>query len=419
MIEEQLREALHELADEVPAGRVPPLRLPYRATRRSSAGNGDGRRYSPYTRWLAPLAAAASVLVIAAGIAYVAGIIRPGGQQPSTNTLVPGTVPPYYVALTTEGSPYAAHLYGAGIYATATGAMIASVSAPGKARTFVGVSAAANDLTFAAAAEAYPATGLPAVTFYLIRFDPASRSVILSPVAQQRVPAGASLAGFALSPNADRLAVAFEPRGSARGSTAELRVLTISTGAVRTWTSSRGSVAAGTVSPPVSWADNNATLAFNWYGSRRGHPGGFMPTTGVRLLDTRGRGGDLVATSHLAVRLYHVKNHPDPSGLVPDAGLLTADGKVVVAAAWSPLDGSGGFAEFSSVTGHMIRKLGWGLTGTSAPTNSMAVLWSSRSGRTLVASSPPGHPGQIAIITGARLRLLPWPAHVPFPAAAW
>src|SRR5215469_8952039 len=97
---------------------------------------------------------------------------------------------PYYVALTTDGSPHAAHRYGAGIYATATGVMVASVSAPGKARTFVGVSAAANDLTFVAAAESYPPSGLPAVTFCLIRFDPASRSAKVSNLPEQRVPAG-------------------------------------------------------------------------------------------------------------------------------------------------------------------------------------------------------------------------------------
>ena len=419
MIEDQLRDALHDLADEVPASRVPPLRLPYRPTRRSHPANGNGRRNLLSIKWLAPLAAAASVLGIAAGLAHVAGVIRSAGGPPEASTLAPMGVPPYYVALTTNGSPYAAHRYGAGIYATATGVMVASVSAPGKARTFVGVSAAANDLTFVAAAESYPPSGLPAVTFCLIRFDPASRSATVSNLPEQRVPAGASLAGFALSPNADRLAVAFEPHGGARGPTAVVRILTISTGAMRTWTSSRGSVAAATVSPPLSWADDNATLAFNWYGSRRGHPGGFVPTTGVRLLDTRRPGSDLVAASRLAVRLYHVKNHEDPSGLVPDAGLLTADGKVVVAAAWSPLDGTGGFAEFSAVTGHLIRKLGWGLPGASASTSAMAALWSSRSGRTLVVSSPPGHPGQIAIIRGTKLRLLPWPARAPYPAAAW
>jgi hypothetical protein len=419
MIEQRLREALRELADEVPASRVPPLRLPSRRTGGGRAGNGAGRPHLLPSRWLAPLAAAASVLAVATGVAAVAGQFRHAGAAPGASTPAPGAVPPYYIALTAKGSPSAGQVIDAGIYATATGTMLAQVTAPGRTRTFVAVSAAANNLTFAVAAEDYRLRGLPAVTFYLVRFDPASQSAQLRALSRLRVPAGASFGGFALSPDGYRLATVFESHHGAHGPTAVLRTLAISTGAVRTWTSSRGTVAAGTASPSLSWAGDNATLAFSWYGSRRGNPGAFVDTTGVRLLDTRRAGGELVARSRLAVRLYHVKNHADPSGLVPGASMLTRDGKTVVAAARSASGMTGGFAEFSAATGRMLRKLGWGLTNTSAPADSMTVLWSSRSGRTLLVSSPPGHPGQLAIISARRLRLLPRPAQARLPAAAW
>jgi len=327
-------------------------------------------------------------------------------------------VPPYYVALEATGAPDGDHVDSAGIYATATGALLASVSVPGRARTFVGASAAANDLTFAVAAEQYPARRRPAVRFYLIRFDPSRRSARLSPLARPRVPAGASLEGFALSPDARRLAVAFHPKG-AHGMTAEIRMLTISTGAVRTWASSRGTLAAGTVSSSLSWADDNATLAFNWHVARLGDPAALAATTSVRLLDVRRPGGDLMADSHLVVRFSHPKNHQDLSDLLSGVATLTPDGKSVVAAASSPTHLASGFVEFSALTGQMVRKVWWGPTGTSPPAGSMAVLWSSKSGRTLVVSSPPGHPGQLAIVGRSRLRLLPWPAQVPFAAAAW
>jgi hypothetical protein len=418
MIEEQLREALRELADEVEASRVPPLNLPSRRAARARGGNGVGGRRLLASRWLAPLAAAASVLAVATGVAAVGGLIRHAGA-PGAQTLAPGAVPPYYIALTTAGSPSTGHVYDAGIYATTTGTLLTLVQPPGRTRTFVGVSAAANNRTFAVAAEDYRSRGLPSVTFYLVKFDPASRSARLSAVTRLRVPTGASFRAFALSPDGYRLAVAFESHRSARGPAAVLRTLAISTGALRTWASSRGTVAAGTMSPSLGWAGDNATLAFSWHGSRRGDPRAFVETTGVRLLDTRKPGRDLVAGSRLAVRLYHLKSHTDPSGLVPGASTLTPDGKTVVAAVRSAGGLTGGFAEFSAATGRIVRKLGWGPTGTSPTAGAMAVLWSSRSGRTLVVSSPPGHPGQLAIISSRRLTLLPTPAEARFPAAAW
>ncbi len=420
-IEDQLRDALRELADDVPSGTVPPLRLPPGRTRPGGASQGGGPRRLPPSRWLAPLAAAASVLAIAAGVAAVADHGRqPGGPPLGAAAAAPGTVPPYYVALTESSSPRDGRRYSAGIYETSTGALVTSVAAPGPDRTFVGVSAAADDLTFAVAAEDYPAGGRPAMKFYLVRFDPADRTARLSGLATPRVPAGASFDAFALSPNARRLAVAFEPHGNAPGLTGEIRILNISTGAVRTWVSSQGAVAGNTAdSSSLSWADDNATLAFNWHGSRRSDPGGFVATTGVRLLDTAKPGGDLVAGSFLAVRLYRVRGHPDPSGLVPDVAMLTPDGRTVVAAVRSRSSAAAGFAEFSAATGRLLRMLDWRTAVAAAPAGQAEVLWSSRSGRTLVVYSPPGHPGQIAIVGRTRVRLLPSPGRVPFPAAAW
>jgi hypothetical protein len=418
MIENRLRDALHDVAGDVPADAVPPLRLPP-SRRRSGAGHVTTPRGLLSARWLAPLAAAASVLAIAAGITALADLSHRLPNPLTGATPAPGTVPPYYIALTGTASPQTGHRYVAGIYQTSTGRLAAQVAVPRPYRTFVDVSAAASDLTFAVAAQNFTARRPSAVAFYLVRFDPASGSTSVSALAMPPVPAGASFDAFALSPDAARLAVAFEPDRSAPGLSCEIRILNIAAGTVRTWTSTQGSVAAPSVTPSsLSWADDNATLAFNWYGSR---PSGraLLATTGVRLLDTRKPGSDLVAASRLAVRLYHLSGHPDPTGLVPDVAMLTPDGRTVVAAVVSRSGTAGGFAEFSAATGRLLRKLDWRPLDGGAPSGPMDVLWASRSGRTLVVSAPPGYPRRIAIIRGSRMRLLPSPARIPFPAAAW
>ena len=70
-------------------------------------------------------------------------------------------------------------------------------------------------------------------------------------------------------------------------------------------------------------------------------------------------------------------------------------------------------------TGRRIRTLWWQPIPAGSPGDGMAVLWASRSGRTLVVSGPPGHPDRIAVVRQHRLILLPGSARIAFPAAAW
>ena len=422
MIENHLRDALREVADDIPASAVPPLHLPGSRPRRGGAGQVADHRHFFSSRWLAPVAAAAAVLAIAAGVTAVAGLNHgASGPQQAAAAAAVRAVPPYYIALTGTRPPYQDHRRLAGIYATATGALIASVAVPRPYTTFAGVSAAADDRTFAVAAEAYPAGRLPAVKFFLVRFNPVSRATRLVALAMPRVPARASFDGFALSPHARRLAVAFEPNGAAPRLTEEVRVLDITTGATRTWTSSQGAVAGGTPDArSLSWADNDITLALNWIGCRRTDRAAVVPAlSGVRLLNTRKPGTDLVAASRLAVRLYNIEGHPSPTGLVPGAAMLTANGRRVVAAVTTRPGTTGGFAEFSAATGRLLGKLGWRSLASEAAGVPMNVLWASKSGSTLLVGSPPGHPGQLAIIRGTRVALLPSSSRITFPAAAW
>jgi WD40-like Beta Propeller Repeat len=422
-IERRLARELRDAAADIDAGSVPPLVLPRGQARRGSARAGTARpaRWGHLTpRMLAPLAAAASVLAVAAGAVALSSLSRTG-DAPATRDSVLRSVPRYYIALAAPepATPKVGHA--AGIYATGTGALLASIRAPSAYPAFVGVSAAADDRTFALAARAYPHGGRAAVTFYLASFRPGDRSVSLTGITAAQVPAGASFDGFALSPDGRSLAFAYERSGTDGAVTEVLKVLDLATGTARTWTSAHGNVAGAGLGPQaLTWSANGRTLAFAWYGTGAGPRGTTMlATTGLRLLRIGNPSPGLVSSSRRSIRLYNVAGHPDPLGFVPTSAILAPGGQVVAAAGTNQAGTAGGFAEFSAVSGRRVRTLWWKHLPSAASGQAMTVLWASESGGTLVVSGPPGHPGRVAVLRDDRLILLPGSSRIALPTAAW
>src|SRR5262249_1239976 len=114
--EDKFRAVLSSIAAEIPDDSAPPLRLP---SRRPSH-----RR--PHW-WLAPIAAAGSVAVVAAGVLVVSQLAGHRAMPRTTSAAVPS----FYVALRVlrpaccmPGKPYAPRT-DAVVRATATGAVIA------------------------------------------------------------------------------------------------------------------------------------------------------------------------------------------------------------------------------------------------------------------------------------------------------
>ncbi len=402
------------------------LRLP-------ASPEGGGRDQSSRGRrggLLAPVAAAASVLTIVAGLAIVAGqrqgsqvSRQPAACPPRTGSVAShgGSVPRYYIAPAGTKKPYPGHTFIAGVFATSTGAMVAGVRAPG-GRTVADVSAAADDRTFAIATQEPHYTIPPATSFYLAHFHRPRGELSLTRLAGLRVPEGATFDAFALSPDGSKLAVAYEPNGNPASLTTELRILDVRTGKVRTWTSSQGAVEGDTANPwSLSWAADSNVLAFNWYGFSRAHQGpDLLPASGLRLLDITRPGTDLVAQSCQSVRIYtRDANHATSGGYLSDILMLTPDGETVVGAVHAFSGPDFGFAEFSAATGRLTRRLDWGPSGEPATGGPTDVLWSSPDGRALVVYAPPGHSGRIGILRAGRLRLLPQSARIEFPGAAW
>jgi hypothetical protein len=351
-LEQRLRAAIRETADEIPAD-PPPLRLNRPGRQGMSPGGRTARhRGRAWRAWGTPLAAAAVVFaVIAASLALTGGpaVTGPGPAGPQTG---PASVPPYYVALVTgHGAPSAPGTLGvaAEVRATLTGAVLARIVPPKPYVTFTGVTAAADDRTFVLAAQAtqwpngirpgqpVPASlqnYVPPARFYLLHIDPASPNrggrASLRALPASFIPADTGEYDMALSPDGTRLAANIGNLQVRPG--APLYVFNLATGTKRVWSyracascASAGGGSYGLVNiDPVSWVADNRHLAFVG-------PTQTVPEVGtVRLLDTNAPGGNLLADSTLLAG-RPIANISPGDGTSWYGALITPDGQTVVA----------------------------------------------------------------------------------------
>jgi hypothetical protein len=430
-LEDRLRAATRAAAQTVAPDSAPPLRLPDEPSR-GPAGRGQRRwRGHRWSGWLVPLAAAVAVTAVIAGSLAISGAFhsrpRHGGTV-SPRPADPDRVPPYYVALTFTGRGTCCGGRAlieprtrAVVRATATGAVLATIAPPKPFGTFAGVVAASDDRTFVLAAQREVRLPVPIESgggsrtetrFFLLRINPASASTSgrarLTPLP---ITGGNGIWDFALSPNGRSLAVL---------DVAGVHVFSLATGAERTWwILVRGgrvhlgllgywALGTGATNAMVAW-QNDRTLAFVCYGAP--NSAGRLTGVGIRFLDTRAPGMNLLADSRLAV--------PQPKHLSGPApywrqALPTADGRTVVAV----LELSKGgihqeLAEFSARTGQLTAVV----NSIQIHGNYEQVLWASPSGRSLlvtgtkpVSESPASrymtNPG---ILTGGHFTPIPWP----------
>jgi len=179
-LQDKLRNALRETADEIPA-QAPPLNLSPQP--RASRGGQNAR----WRAWATPLAAAALVLAAVGASLAVTGNLthQPAATRPQAG---PGAVPAYYVALITAkpqsdvandlGSSALAYS-AAELRSTQTGAVLARITPPEPYVSFTGVTGAADDHTFVLSAQGpQPSVWppFPAQRFFLLRIAPAARA---------------------------------------------------------------------------------------------------------------------------------------------------------------------------------------------------------------------------------------------------
>jgi hypothetical protein len=369
-----------------------------------------------HAHWLAPLAAAACVVAIAATLVAIRQA-QHGAPAPSPTPSSAGVVPRYYVAL--SHPPDTATPNQVIVGNAATGRVLSRV-APPAGTTFAGVAGAADDRTFIVEAQPFPqplpgggagrsadptisgdgytattsAVTLPR-TFYLLRVSPsASGPTRLTRAPVPEVPAGAEVTALALSPDGSKLALAILPHVDPNAykslglSLQVLRVYSVATGAVLgTWSTSRGEIDSYDYTPDngteMTWLPDGNHLAF------------FVNSdaAGLRVLDVRSPGGDL-ATAGTRLTTSDISNCNPAWPTMTSPVLLTPDGTTLVCG-WYDVVSSGfaGGGRLDCPATTLLAGLAeYSLSAPSAAAAASRVMWHPwRPSRTLASYRVTGH----------------------------
>jgi len=199
-----------------------------------------------------------------------------------------------------------------------------------------------------------------------------------------------------VSPDGTRLAL------DLRRSTSSIQVVTLATGAIRSWAGQGGGWTGNNkrFGHVFSWTADGTTLEFQQW-----EPGG---PADIRLLDTTAPGTSLASAKI-------VLTFPDAGALGTNT-LLTPDGSRIVTA--TPQ----GITEFSARTGNPILsedqfRFDWQALGWAAGPPWQEVLWAGPRGTALVVWDPRGKPGRygpgnvLGVLTGNTFTPIPHGAY--------
>jgi hypothetical protein len=283
---------------------------------------------------------------------HAAASWQPAGPQPAADA--GPSAAPYLITVVFQRAPADVE-----VVDVFTGTVVATVQPPAATAQngFTGVQAAGDDRTFFLEDQL---TG-GRVAFYELRLGADGKPRSLTQVAAIQGPIQGATLPFAISPDATRLA--YTDGG-------ELTVVSLATGAHRTWTATQG-----TAGDP-SWAGDRM-LAFGWDGDSPSDP-----RAGIHLLDTSAPGSDL-----LAAPLIPLADRALPGGFGGAySSLIAADGSVLFATAanGSQTNPLSEVVEYSVRTGRLLAEV-TPAAGESGMGTSCMVLWTDSSGAQAVA----------------------------------
>ena len=258
------------------------------------------RRVRRLPGWLAPVAAAAVVLAVAASLVVLRDI--PNGRVvPAVSPASPASVPAYYVALSKPATSARNDLV---VGSTRTGRGLFTV-APPKGTVFGVVTAADDDRTFIV--DAVPASGAVGyATWYQLRISPGASS----PARLTRLPIPAIpvsvLGAAAVSESGTELAVMLQSHQGQRQipvTSSTLRIYSVGSGRLlRDWSTSYryvvGRVSQGaTTNDALNWVDADRAVAFSTYQFTRKTKTSLTFSVTARTIDVTAGDGDLISGS--------------------------------------------------------------------------------------------------------------------------
>jgi hypothetical protein len=333
----ELTAAFRQLADPIARTAIAPAPLFRQALRR--------RRRSAAVR-------SGSLIAAMTAVATAVTVLLTTAGRPSPEPLtMRGPAGPLLAAAVTTAPPASAAEQGmprfylvadhsqpvANVRDSVTGQPVSTVRLPpGTDPKLTQAAAAADGRTFALALF----SRAHGTRFYELRITASGQRARLSRLAIPPLPAGQAADAVALTPDGTRLAVAVQIPGQH----GKLEVITLATGAVRTWITRRGGLPEA-----LSWDAAGQRLAYFW-------ASGTASSAGLWLLDTSAPGTGLLSGR----RLLPQRVGPDDvqSALIsPDArsiiAAVTYDGKTKVSRGTI----IGGIAEVSARTGQPLRTL--------------------------------------------------------------
>ena len=287
-IEDHLRDALTDVADEIPADGVRARRRDLR--QRRAPGRPLGRRPPP-------LRASPGRYSSRRALAVAAGNSGPGPACPSgrSRSFLPLSsarllhrpaepwVPGSRRHLRDQDRPSGHD----GQFHGDNSATLVTAAADG--RTFVIVAAGKHPV------------------LYLARFNAATRKAQVRELRAPVLPVKARVEELALSPDGTKLAVGYRANVSDRSGKHVLVVADLKTGRTHEWSSTDGEFG---LFYTLTWAADDTNLAFNWFaGWQKSQSKPLLPGSGVRMLDTALPESDLVASSRL-VLAYTARPNP-------------------------------------------------------------------------------------------------------------
>jgi hypothetical protein len=415
-IEDLLRGELKRVADTAQPGQLRPLQMP-----------------APGRRWhlrLLPVAAAAAVIAVAVTAVLVAG---PKPAPPAAPG--PAAIPRYYLTFTfvQDHQVHDLPVTEAVVRDSASGKITGTLQirtdffpAP------VTVAAAPDDRSFIIGTDEIVSTGtrgqrIQEYRFFRLPISADGKPGHLTELPAYPLPTNALyITGIALSPDGTRLAVSAthgvgREDGHPASMAAEIEVINLVTGTVRTWTVGMQDGHYYEPGPP-SWADGDQMIAFTWQRAESLNNDS-MTMEGVKLLDTEASGDNLADAPTIMP-----KNAVN--GTIESA-LITPDGRDVLVATSHEVPPGGGrgtiFVQISEVPtagGGPVRVLRTETARATATTqagisDSGQVLSLAPGGRyaliqciqfgwldldlgrfTPLPASSPSPPGQVAIIYG-------------------